>query len=100
MNQRRGGYHQGQQNRRSRKNNYRSKKQDTKGSRPSHVTVEQRGNEHIDRTIKRFLKKCKKEGIVEKYRQGEYFEKPSVKRHRAKLRRLAAIRKHNRENKE
>jgi ribosomal protein S21 len=100
MNQRRGGYHQGQQNRRSRKNNYRSKKQDTKGSRPSHVTVEPRGNEHIDRTIKRFLKKCKKEGIVEKYRQGEYFEKPSVKRHRAKLRRLAAIRKQNQENKE
>jgi len=93
MSQRRGGNRHNRQNRRTRK-------QDTKGKRPSHVTVEPRDNEHIDRAIKRFLKKCKKEGIVEEYRQREYFEKPSVKRHRAKLRRLAAIRKQNQENKE
>jgi ribosomal protein S21 len=32
------------------------------------------------RTIKRFLKKCKKERIVEQHRERQYFVKPSKKR--------------------
>ena len=51
-----------------------------KGRRPSHVTVIVRPNEDPMRAIKRFLKKCKKEKIVEQYREKQYFVKPSKKR--------------------
>ena len=71
-----------------------------KSRRPSHVTTYVKEGEHPDRAIKRFLKKCKKEKVVEHYRKYDYYEKPSVKRHRAKVRRKALIKKANRENKE
>ena len=64
-----------------------------KGSKPSHATVTPRKGEYPERTIKRFLKKCKKLKIVEEYRKREYYEKPSVKRRRMKMRRLATIKK-------
>ena len=51
-----------------------------KGRRPSHVTVISRPNEDPMRTIKRFLKKCKKEKIIEQVRERQYFVKPSKKR--------------------
>tara|TARA_R110002110_G_scaffold289369_2_gene503634 strand:- start:14 stop:331 length:318 start_codon:yes stop_codon:yes gene_type:complete len=50
------------------------------GKRPSHVTVVARPNEDPMRTIKRFLKQCKKERIVEQIRERQYFVKPSKKR--------------------
>ena len=64
-----------------------------KRKRPSHVTVVPRKGEYPERTIKRFLKKCKKLKIVEEYRKREYYEKPSEKRRRMKMRRLAIIKK-------
>ena len=76
------------------------KKLDIKSKHPSHVTTYAKEGEHPDRTIKRFLKKCKKEKIVERCREYEYYEKPSLKRHRAKVRRKALIKKANQENKE
>ena len=71
----------------------------TKGSKPSHVTVLPRKGEYPERTIKRFLKKCKKLKVVEEYRKREYYEKPSEKRRREKLRRLATIKKEADKNK-
>ena len=50
------------------------------GKRPSHVTVVARPNEDPMRTIKRFLKQCKKERIVEQIRERQYFVQPSKKR--------------------
>jgi ribosomal protein S21 len=45
------------------------------------VTVEQRYNEGSDRLIRRFIKKVKREGILERYRERcSYHIKPSVKR--------------------
>ena len=76
------------------------KKLDIKSKHPSHVTTYAKEGEHPDRTIKRFLKKCKKEKIIEQIREYEYYEKPSLKRHRAKVRRKALIKKANQENKE
>jgi small subunit ribosomal protein S21 len=71
-----------------------------KGKRPSHVSVYPRKGENPERAIKRFLKKCKKMKIVEEYRKREYFEKPSTKRRRMKMRRLALIKKEAAKNKE
>ena len=78
-----------------RKDNYRSydnrkdnkeKKTNVKSSRPSHVTVFPRSNEDPARTVKRFLKQCKNEKIVEKCREKKYFVKPSDKRRRERMR--------------
>jgi len=71
-----------------------------KSKRPSHVSVYPKNGEHPERTIKRFLKKCKKLKIVEEYRKREYFEKPSEKRRRMKMRRLAIIKKEAAKNKD
>ena len=73
---------------------------DTRGKSPSHVTVVVKRGEHPERAIKRFLKKCKKLRIVEEYRKRQYFEKPSEKRRRAKLKREETIRKEALKNKE
>ncbi len=64
-----------------------------KGSSPSHCTVVPKGREPVERMIKRFLKKCKKERILDKYRETRYYEKPSVKRRREAQRRKATIEK-------
>ena len=73
---------------------------DTTGKDPSHVTVIVRSREDPERAIKRFLKKCKKLRIVEEYRKRQYFEKPSEKRRRARLKRKEIIRKEALKNKE
>tara|TARA_R110002110_G_scaffold414337_2_gene644082 strand:- start:39 stop:335 length:297 start_codon:yes stop_codon:yes gene_type:complete len=93
--------------RRNIKNHYRNtdrqkspRRPNIKSKRPSHVTTYVKENEHPDRAIKRFLKKCKKEKVIEHFRKYDYFEKPSLKRHRAKVRRKALIKKANQENKE
>jgi len=49
--------------------------------------------ESIERMIKRFSKRCKKERIVENYRDRMYYEKPSKKRKREKERRKRVLQK-------
>jgi ribosomal protein S21 len=50
-------------------------------NKPAHVSVhikETRGN--VERLIRRFLKKAKKEKIVEQVRDRKHYKKPSVKK--------------------
>jgi small subunit ribosomal protein S21 len=70
-----------------------TRSQDTRSASPSHVTITPKGNEPIERTIKRFLRKVKKSGIIEEYRKNHHYEKPSSVRRREKLRKKATIRK-------
>lgn len=49
------------------------------------------GNSH--RLIRKFIKKCKKERIVEEYRDRLFYEKPSTKKRREKKRKLRNARK-------
>jgi small subunit ribosomal protein S21 len=58
--------------------------------RPVNVEVIRRGDEPIERMLKRFIKKCKKEKIIEEYKARRYYVKPSEKR-RIKKRRRAKI---------
>ena len=67
------------------------------GKRPSHVTVVARPNEDPMRTIKRFLKQCKKEKIVEQIRERQYFVKPSKKRRLEEKNKKRTIQKLQRE---
>jgi len=51
--------------------------------KPVNVSIRPRGrNDNPMRMIKRFMKKVKKERVIEQYREGQYYEKPSVIRTR------------------
>ena len=54
---------------------------------PINVEVRLRNGESVDRLIKRFTKKVRKEEILDEYRERKYFEKPSVKRRKEKAKR-------------
>jgi ribosomal protein S21 len=81
----------------NRRNATRNNKPKSKSRRPAHVSVYSNDYEHPEKLVRRFLKKCKKEKILDQVRANQHFEKPSVKRHRAKLKRKADIKKANKE---
>ena len=56
------------------------------------VSVRPRGrNDTQQRMIKRFLRKCKKERIVEQVRENSYYERPSGARHEAAKKRKRVL---------
>ena len=57
----------------------------------TNVEIELRRNEDIERAIKRFIKKVKKEKIIEDLRERKYYEKPSVIKRKLKKRRKAVL---------
>ena len=50
-------------------------------------------DEPFERVVRRFMKKVKKERIVENYRDRMYYEKPSMKRKRERARRKKVLEK-------
>ena len=58
---------------------------------------EVRGDQN--KLIRKFIKKCKKERILEDYLDRRFYTKPSVKRRKEKLRRLRNIKKAEAEKK-
>jgi small subunit ribosomal protein S21 len=52
-----------------------------------------RKNEDPNRFIKRFIKKCKKLGIIDEVKDRRYYKKPSVKKRLAKKRAIARNKK-------
>ena len=57
----------------------------------AHVETKVRRDENIERAIKRFTKKVKKEGILDIVRDRMYYEKPSTAKRREKKRRKAVL---------
>ena len=57
------------------------------------VQVKARRNEPAENLIKRFSRKVKKEGIVDQVKNRMYYEKPSTKRRREKVRRKRVLKK-------
>ena len=47
----------------------------------------------INKLIRKFMKKCKKERIIENYLDRRFYEKPSSKKRREKLKKLKNARK-------
>jgi small subunit ribosomal protein S21 len=78
-------------NNRSRERN--SNRHQISSKRPSNVTTLPKEGEHVDRTIKRFLRKVKKSGIGDILKKRRFFEKPSVKRRKKRKQRDATMRK-------
>jgi len=64
-----------------------------KGNKPSHVTVVPKKNEHPDKLIRRFMRKFKKSGVLDELRDRRYYEKPSVKRRKARQQRERVLKK-------
>ena len=52
----------------------------------TNYSVKVRRKDNIERVIKRFIKKCKKLGIIDEVKDRRYYTKPSEKRRRAKAR--------------
>jgi len=68
-------------------------------SRPVRAYVLAKKNEHPEALIKRFMKKVKKEEIIEQIRERRYYKKPSVLRREKEERRQYTIRNLNKNNK-
>jgi len=64
------------------------------------MQVKLRKNEPSENLIKRFIRKSKKEKIVDEYREREYYKKPSQLRREKHFRKLALIEKLKRKEKQ
>ena len=62
-------------------------------ARSINIQVEVRNSEYPERAIRKFLKKVKKERIIENYRNNMYYEKKSTKRRRKKINRKRVLQK-------
>jgi small subunit ribosomal protein S21 len=56
-------------------------------AKKANVTVTRRENESVERMLRRFMKKVKKEGIMEQLRERAYYKKPSEVKRKKKIRR-------------
>jgi ribosomal protein S21 len=59
-------------------------------AKPINVEVTLRPGEHPERMIKRFIRKLKKSGLMEEYRERRFYEKKSDKNRRIKQARKRA----------
>ena len=46
------------------------------------IRIESRGNESIEKTLRRFKKQCEKEGLVKDIKKNAFYEKPSERKRR------------------
>ncbi len=69
----------------------------SKKSTHVNAKVEQKKDEPFERMLKRFIKRVKKERIVEQVRERRYYEKPSVVKRRQKLEGIKNEKKRRRE---
>tara|TARA_R100000808_G_C2125159_1_gene135530 strand:+ start:628 stop:858 length:231 start_codon:yes stop_codon:yes gene_type:complete len=56
-------------------------------AKKANVTVTRRENESVERMLRRFMKKVKKEGIMEQLREKAYYKKPSEVKRKKNIRR-------------
>lgn len=66
-------------------------------SKPVHVEVVNKGNMPVEVLIKKFNRIIKKEGIMQEVRDRRYYEKPSDKRRKERIRRKKLIKKASKE---
>ena len=66
-------------------------------SKPVHVEVVNKGNMPVEVLIKKFNRIVKKEGVMQEVRDRRYYEKPSDKRRKERIRRKKLIKKANQE---
>ena len=57
------------------------------------IKVKVRGNESLDKMLRRFKKKCENEGLVKEIKKAAVYEKPSEVRRRKMRKRIRKIRR-------
>ena len=62
----------------------------------TNVSVTQRNNESAERLIRRFIKKCKKERVIEEARERMSYQPPSVKKREKRKRANRALEREKR----
>ena len=72
----------------------------SKKSTHVNAKVTQRKNEPFEKMVKRFMKRVKKERIIEQVKERRYYEKPSVTRRKEKAAGIARWKKHLAEKKQ
>ena len=60
---------------------------------PINIEIQVRPNDSIERALKRFSRKVKKEGILDQVREKMRYEKPSDKKRRMAKKRKAVLRR-------
>jgi small subunit ribosomal protein S21 len=50
------------------------------------IRIKARGNESIEKMMRRFKKKCEKEGLIKDIKRSSHYEKPSERRRRKEKR--------------
>ncbi len=72
----------------------------SKKSTHVNAKVVQKKNEPFEKMVKRFMKRVKKERVIEQVKERRYYEKPSVTRRKAKAAGIARWKKHLAEKKQ
>lgn len=62
------------------------------------IKVTRRGDEPLDKMLRRFKKRCEREGLIKEMKRNEYYEKPSVRKRRDVLKLKKQAEKNAREN--
>jgi len=57
------------------------------------IRVVRRDGEHLDKMLRRFKKRCEKEGLAKDIKKNEFYEKPSERKRRESRRILKQIEK-------
>ena len=66
----------------------------------NNYTYRVKKNDNMERVVKRFIKKCKKLGIIDEARDRRHFVKPSEKKRRAKERAIRRWKKQQRKQRD
>ena len=94
MSYKRSRKHQNNRNHENKNRDYRDFDKTPPSKRPVHVSVRPKPGEHPERAVKRFMKKVKKEKVLEIYREKtDYYKKPSAIRRRKAIRKKALLKK-------
>jgi small subunit ribosomal protein S21 len=56
------------------------------------IKIKPRANESVQQLMKRFKRLCEKEGLTREIKRTSYYEKPSERKRRARLKSLRRIR--------
>ena len=62
------------------------------------IRVERRGNEPIEKMLRRFKKRCEKEDLVKDIKKNEYYESKGTRRRREKRKLMKRLEKESHQN--
>ena len=60
------------------------------------IKVTKKGKEPLEKLLKRFNKRCEKDGLIKDIKKNEYYESPSAQKRRKKRKMLKEIEKEKR----